>query len=173
MGLHRHITGMSSLASPVVEMTVKGLILDPTSKTPIVILRHEESKALLPIWIGLCEANAIALELEGVRSPRPMTHDLLASVIRSYGSTVPSIVIHSLNDSVFYARIHVLHHDGTVSDIDSRPSDALALALRTSSKILVTEEVLAQAKVDEASEEEALANLLEKMRPEDLGEYEM
>jgi bifunctional DNase/RNase len=164
---------MTSQPAPAVEMTIKGLILDPTSKTPIVILRHEETKALLPIWIGLCEANAIALELEGIRSPRPMTHDLLANVIRSFGSTIPDIVIHSLSDSVFYATIHVLHLDGTVSDIDSRPSDALALALRTSSKILVAEGVLAQAKVDEASEEEALANLLEKMRPEDLGDYEM
>lgn len=164
---------MSVQASAAVEMTIKGLILDPSSKTPIVILRHEDSKALLPIWIGLCEANAIALELEGIRSPRPMTHDLLANLIRSFGSTVPSVFIHSLSDSVFFATITILHRDGTVSDIDSRPSDALALALRTSSKILVAEGVLAQAKVDEASEEDALANLLEKMRPEDLGEYEM
>lgn len=164
---------MAMVDATSVEMTIKGLILDPTSKTPIVILQRNSNGALLPIWIGLCEANAIALELEGIRSPRPMTHDLIVTTLSTLGFSVPSILIHSLTDSVFYATIHVLHDSGRTTEIDSRPSDALAVAIRTKATIFVAEGVLDQAKVEEASEEEALKNLLEKLRPEDLGEYEM
>ena len=111
------------------QVEIKGLMLDPSSNVPIVILRDIQSQLFLPIWIGVFEANAIALRIEGIEPPRPMTHDLLRSVVDQLGGTVEKIVISDLRESTFFAMIHV-KNDGRSVAIDARPSDAIALALR-------------------------------------------
>ena len=156
-----------------VKMTVRALVMDPVSNMPVVILEQPEQNAYLPIWIGVCEANSIALQLEGVTTPRPMTHDLIRSLIATLGYTVDHILIHTLADSVFLASIRLTGGDGEVRDVDSRPSDALAIALRTEADVLVAQNVLDQALVAETSQEEAIKMILERLRPEDLGDYEM
>jgi bifunctional DNase/RNase len=158
---------------PPVRMTVKALIMDPVSNMPVVILEQPEQEAYLPIWIGVCEANSIALELEGVSTPRPMTHDLVKSLVAAMGYTVDHILIHSLSSGVFLASIHLIGRGGAVCDVDSRPSDALAIALRTKADVLVDQTVLDRALVAESSQEDAIRMILEKLRPEDMGEYEM
>src|SRR5580765_5356267 len=117
-------------------MTVGGLTLDPVTKTPIVILRDPDNKLNLPIWIGLLEATAIATELEGIKMARPMTHDLLRNLIGELGATVESVEITDLRDNTYYAVIH-LRIGGDEHRIDSRPSDAISLALRSKSPIYV------------------------------------
>ena len=166
------MTASRSPDAPV-RMTVRALVMDPVSNMPVVILEQPEQNAFLPIWIGVCEANSIALQLEGVTTPRPMTHDLVKSLIGAMGYTVDHILIHSLADSIFLASIHLKGGNGEVRDVDSRPSDALAIALRTDAKVLVAREVLEQALVAETSQEEAIKMILERLRPEDLGDYEM
>ena len=161
------------------QVEIRGLMLDPSSNVPIVILRDIRSQLFLPIWIGVFEANAIALRLEKVEPPRPMTHDLLRSVLEQLGGTVEKIVISDLRESTFFAQIHVRNgHDQDRSvSIDARPSDAIALALRTESPIYVLRSVLDKAQaVDlatEASDEEKLKKWLEEISPEDLGKYTM
>jgi bifunctional DNase/RNase len=159
--------------STPVKMTVKALVMDPVSNMPVVILEQADQSAFLPIWIGVCEANSIALELEGVSTPRPMTHDLIGSVIAELGYSVKHICIHSLDESVFMASIFLSDDDGKVHEVDSRPSDALAVALRAKADVLVHPDVLERALIAETSREEAIRLILEKMRPEDMGEYEM
>ncbi len=157
-------------------MEIKGLMLDPTSNVPIVILRDADSRLLLPIWIGVFEANAIALRLEGVETPRPMTHDLLRAALAQLGAKVQKIVICDLQESTFFALIHVAVEDRELT-IDSRPSDAIALALRSEAPIYALDHVLEKAKaIDLAadpSDDERLRKWLEDIRPEDLGKYEM
>ena len=162
-----------SNASSAVLMTVRGLVMDPTSNSPVVILENSESNAFLPIWIGVCEANSIALELEGVETPRPMTHDLIQDLLVTAGCTVDHILIHSLDDSVFIASIQLRDASEETHQVDSRPSDAIALALRAKADVLVDPSVLERAVMSEASSEETLKTILERMRPEDMGEYEM
>jgi hypothetical protein len=123
------------------EVKVRGLILDPTNNSPVVILKDVASEAILPIWIGVFEANAIAMEIEKGVPPRPMTHDLLKNVIAQLGASVERVVITDLRDSTFYAII-VLDVGGKKVIVDSRPSDAIALALRTDSPIFVVEHVM-------------------------------
>jgi bifunctional DNase/RNase len=156
-----------------VKMSVRALVIDPASNMPVVILQQPEQNAYLPIWIGVCEANSIAIHLEGMATPRPMTHDLLGSVIRTLGHTLEYVLIHSLDDSVFKASIHLTGADGVRREIDARPSDAIAIALRASADVYVDPSVLDRALVTEGSQEEALKTVLERLRPEDLGEYEM
>lgn len=155
---------------------IKGLMLDPTSNVPIVILRDIQSQLFLPIWIGVFEANAIALRIEGVEPPRPMTHDLLRSVLENLGAEVEKIVISDLKESTFFAMIHVRQGDQTVA-IDARPSDAIALALRSNAPIFVLRSVLDKAQaVDlatEISDEEKLKKWLEEISPEELGKWTM
>jgi bifunctional DNase/RNase len=160
-------------SSEAVLMTVRGLVMDPTSNSPVVILENSESNAFLPIWIGVCEANSIALELEGVETPRPMTHDLIQDLLDTAGCTVDHIFIHSLDDSVFIASIQLRDASAATHQVDSRPSDAIALALRAKADVLVDPSVLERAVMSEASTEETLRSILERMRPEDMGEYEM
>ena len=159
-----------------IRMEIKGLVLDPNTKAPIVILRDDKGEILLPIWIGVFEANAIALRLENVETPRPMTHDLLQSALETLGGKVEKIVISDLKDNTFYARIHVVRN-GSNLEIDARPSDAIALALRSAAPIFVLQPVLEQAQavnlVQEATDEEKLRKWLEEMDPEDLGKYKM
>ena len=151
-----------------VKMEIKGLVVDPNTNLPIVILKGSEGSLILPIWVGVPEANAIALKMEDVSTPRPMTHDLLTNVIGHLDAT-------DLKDNTFYARL-TLRRNGEVIEVDSRPSDAIALALRTNSPIFVEEAVLEQAKhidISEEDSEEKVRAWLEALDPEDLGDYEM
>lgn len=163
-------------------MTVGGLTLDPSTKAPIVVLRDADNKLNLPIWIGLLEATAIASELEGVRPVRPMTHDLLRATVEALGGAVEAVEIFELRESTYHARILVRAGDRTV-EIDSRPSDALALALRTRSVVRVAKRVLEQSSFLADGETEGGRNLsnvspdewaeiLEKMAPDDF-KYKM
>lgn len=156
---------------------IKGLMLDPSSNVPIVILRDVQSHLFLPIWIGVFEANAIALRIEGVEPPRPMTHDLLRSVLEGLGGQVEKIVISDLKESTFFAVIHIRQNNSTVVPIDARPSDAIALALRTDAPIFVLRAVLDKAQaVDLASQvtdEEKLKKWLEEISPDELGKWTM
>jgi bifunctional DNase/RNase len=164
---------MTESSSPPVKMTVRGLVMDPVSKMPVVVLQNPDGDSFLPIWIGVCEANSIALELEGVATPRPMTHDLIRNLIETTGFLVDHIFIHTLNDSVFIASIHLRNSEGAVCHVDSRPSDAIAVALHAKADVLVDSSVLDRAVVQEATTEETLRAILERMRPEEMGEYEM
>ncbi|HJZ13054.1 MAG TPA: bifunctional nuclease family protein, partial [Acidobacteriota bacterium] len=128
-----------------VEMRIKGLMLDPVTNMPIVILADLEGNRILPIWVGFFEANAIALQMENVATPRPMTHDLLKSIISGLNATVKKVVVNNLWDNTFYALVFLETNGETVA-IDSRPSDAIALALRMKSPIYVEEEVISKAK---------------------------
>src|SRR5688572_30282125 len=134
---------MSSL-SPLVPMSIKGLMLDPVSNSPIVVLKDDEEKFFLPIWVGIFEANAIALQLENVTTPRPMTHDLLRNALSELDARVTRVVINDLRDSTFFAQIRVMT-GGRTLELDARPSDAIALALRTEAPIFVEQSVLDQA----------------------------
>jgi bifunctional DNase/RNase len=159
-----------------VEMRIKGLMLDPVTNMPIIILSDMEGQRILPIWVGFFEANAIALQMENVATPRPMTHDLLKNVISGLNATVKKILVNNLWDNTFYALIY-LEMDGETLAIDSRPSDAIALALRMKSPIFVEEEVNQKAKSIEGtrdlSDSESLQKWLENLRPEELGKYKM
>jgi len=159
--------------SAAVKMTVRGLVMDPTSNSPVVILENDDGNTFLPIWIGVCEANSIALELEGVETPRPMTHDLIQSLIETTGHAIDHVFIHTLDDSVFIASIQLRDARSAILQIDSRPSDAIALALRAKADVLVDPSVLERAVMSEATVDETIRSILEKMRPEDMGDYEM
>lgn len=154
-------------------MTVRALVMDPATNSPVVILAKPDENAYLPIWIGVCEANAIAVNLEGVEVPRPLTHDLTVSLIRDLGFALDNVLIHTLDDSVFHASLQLSGPGGEYREIDARPSDAIALALRAGADVYVAPSVLDRAVVSEASQEEAVKAVLEQLRPEDLGEYEM
>lgn len=160
--------------STLVPMTIKGLMLDPISNSPIVVLKDGDEKIFLPIWVGIFEANAIALQLENVATPRPMTHDLLRDVIATMEAKVNRVVISELRDSTFFARIEMALGDKSVA-IDARPSDAIALALRTETPIFVEQAVLDQAQTISPAEdsEEKLKKWFENLTPEDLGKYKM
>ncbi len=159
-----------------IEMTIKGLMIDPITNMPIVILKDKEGNRILPIWVGIFEANAIALQIENISTPRPMTHDLLKNVLGDLEANVQKIVVCELKDNTFYAMIY-LNRNGEVIAIDSRPSDAIALALRTKSPIFVEESVVESAKgmdlTKDATDSEKLQKWLEGLNPEDLGKYKM
>jgi uncharacterized protein len=134
------------------EMKVKGLALDPLSNMPIIILRDDEEKRSLPIWVGLFEANAIALELEKITTPRPMTHDLMRNILKSLDARVGKIVVNDLRDNTFFAEIYLQAGGGEIT-VDARPSDAIALALRAAAPIYVEEEVVTRAQKVEVTKE--------------------
>ena len=159
-----------------VEMTIRGLMMDPVTNMPIVILKDVGSDTVLPIWVGVYEANAIALEMEKVSTPRPMTHDLIKNVLVGLETNVHKVVVTELREDTFYAVIW-LDHGGEVISIDSRPSDALALALRVDCPIFVDDLVLKSSKLatnatDRVTSEE-LRKWLEGLNDEDLGKYKM
>ena len=161
---------------PEVEMRIRGLMMDPVTNTPIVVLKDVEDESVLPIWVGVYEANAIALEIEKVTTPRPMTHDLLKNILTGFGATVHKVVVTELKDDTFYAVIWAEREGQTIS-IDSRPSDALALALRVDCPIFVDDEVLkisnkASAAAERISSED-LKKWLEGLNEEDTGGYKM
>jgi len=160
-----------------VEMKIKGLMIDPVSNMPIIILKDSSGDVVLPIWVGVFEANAIAMQLEKIVSPRPMTHDLLRNVIEGLQARVDRVVITDLKDNTFFALIHVTRN-GNPLTIDARPSDAMALALRSEVPILVEETVLEKSSVSDdesgsSDETERLRKWLEQVDPEELGKYEM
>lgn len=155
-----------------VEMKIKGLMIDPVTSMPIIILRDPRGEALLPIWVGIFEANAIALEIEKIVTPRPMTHDLLRDVVRSLEARVERIVVTELKENTFYALIH-LDRNGSTYQVDARPSDAIALALRTQSPIFVEDSVIEAAKnidpTTDAKDTESLRKWLETLDETELG----
>ena len=159
-----------------VTMHVKGLMIDPVSNMPIIILKDAAGDQVLPIWVGIFEANAIAMQLEKVVSPRPMTHDLLRNVIEGLKAQIDRVVITDLRENTFFALIH-LDRSGERMAIDARPSDAMALALRADVPIVVEQNVLDKSSVsgtEEGSDEtERLRKWLEQVDPEELGKYEM
>ncbi len=159
-----------------VEMKIRGLMMDPVTNMPIVVLKDVAGTAILPIWVGIFEANAIALEIEKVTTPRPMTHDLIRVLLFGLGSGIRKVVVNELRDDTFYAVIW-LERDGELISIDSRPSDALALALRLDCPIFVDDSVIKNSKLSNATAErvnnEELRRWLEGLNDEDLGRYKM
>ena len=150
--------------------------MDPVTNMPIVILKDVEGKSVLPIWVGVYEANAIALEIEKVATPRPMTHDLIKNILRGMTTGVRKVVVSELKDDTFFALIWI-EHNGEMISIDARPSDALAVALRLDCPIFVDDDVLKSSKVsnavsDKANSEE-LRRWLANLNDEDLGQYKM
>ena len=165
--------------SQLVPMSIKGLMLDPVSNSPIVVLKDDDEKFFLPIWVGIFEANAIALQLENITTPRPMTHDLLRTMISELNAQVTRVVINDLRDSTFFAQIRLVAGARTF-EIDARPSDAIALALRTEAPIFVAQSVLEQAQTisPEGGEngedaDEKMKKWFENLGPDDLGKYKM
>ncbi|MEK7366327.1 MAG: bifunctional nuclease family protein [Candidatus Methylomirabilales bacterium] len=160
----------------MIKMTVRGIALDPLTNMPIIILKDADDKRALPIWVGIFEANAIALELEKISTPRPMTHDLIKNILDGLGASVQQVVVNDLKDNTFFAVIEI-SVNGNVVNIDSRPSDAIALALRVNAPIFVTEKVVTKAKSIEVSDEKEEADRwrewLENLKPEDFGRYKM
>ena len=159
-----------------VEMKIRGLMMDPVTNMPIVILKDVSGDAVLPIWVGIYEANAIALEIEKVTTPRPMTHDLIKNLLLGLDTQVHKVVVSDLREDTFFAVIW-LEREGRVISVDSRPSDALALALRLDCPIFVEDAVLKSSKLassvsDKVSSEE-LRKWLENLNDEDLGRYKM
>ncbi len=159
-----------------VEMKIRGLMMDPVTNMPIVILKDVAGDAVLPIWVGIYEANAIALEIEKVTTPRPMTHDLIKNLLVGLDTHVHKVVVSELREDTFFAVIW-LEREGRIISVDSRPSDALALALRLDCPIFVEDEVLKTSKLastgsDRVSSEE-LRKWLENLNDEDLGRYKM
>src|SRR5580700_7867963 len=159
-----------------VEMKIRGLLMDPVSNHPIVVLKDVNGSAILPIWVGIYEAHAIALEIEKVSTPRPMTHDLIKNVLVGLDTNVHQVVVTELREDRFYAVIW-LEREGRIVSIESRPSDALALALRVDCPIFVEDEVLKNSKQSAnpvpAVNSEELRKWLEDLGDDDLGKYKM
>lgn len=159
-----------------IEMKIRGLTMDPVTQMPIVVLKDVNGNAVLPIWVGIFEANAIALEIEKVATPRPMTHDLLKTVLVGLNTGLKKVVVNELKDDTFYAVIW-LEREGQLISVDSRPSDALAMALRLDCPIYVDDSVLKHSKVTNATTDkvqgEELRKWLEGLNDEDLGRYKM
>lgn len=159
-----------------IEVKIRGLMMDPVTNMPIVILKDTNGDSILPIWVGVYEANAIALEIEKVQMPRPMTHDLVKNVLVGLNTTVKKVVVTELKEDTFYALIW-LERNGASISIDSRPSDALAVALRTDAPIYVEDSVLKSSKIANTVAEkvgsEELRRWLENLDDQDLGKYKM
>ncbi len=159
-----------------VEMKIRGLMMDPVTQMPIVILKDVGGNTILPIWVGIYEANAIALEIEKVTTPRPLTHDLIKTLLLGMEASLQKVVVSELRDDTFYAVIW-LEREGKLMTIDSRPSDALALALRLDCPIYVDDQVLRSSKASASASEKAtsdeLKRWLENLGDEDLGRYKM
>ena len=165
------------IVNGIIEVRIRGLMMDPSTNMPIVVLRDVASETVMPIWVGIFEANAIALEIEKVAAPRPMTHDLTRNLIRNLNARLERVVISELKDDTFYATLWLQQGNDPLV-LDARPSDALALALRADCPIYVTEQVMQQAKLNttgqaEGPTAEQLRGWLEGLNDEDLGRYKM
>lgn len=158
------------------EVKIRGLMMDPATNQPVVVLKELQGSGVLPIWVGVYEAQAIALEIEKVQTARPMTHDLLKNMLTGLNVHVQKVVVSDLKDETFYALIW-MEREGQTMSMDSRPSDALALALRLDCPIYVEDQVLKSSKitsvVSEKSTNEELRKWLENLSDEDLGRYKM
>jgi bifunctional DNase/RNase len=167
------------MSSELIAMSIKGLMLDPVSNSPIVVLKDDDEKFFLPIWVGIFEANAIALQLENITTPRPMTHDLLRNMIAELDAQVIRIVINDLKDSTFFAQIRVVVGSpagNKTLEVDARPSDAIALALRTEAPIFVAQSVLDQAQTitpEGEDNDEKMKKWFENLSPDEMGKYKM
>ena len=169
-----------SVDETLIQMKVTGLTIDPFTSMPIIILKDIEERSALPIWIGLIEASAIATELEHIQLTRPMTHDLIRNMLQSLSVKVERVVVHNLADNTFYARIE-LEYNGKKLELDSRPSDAIAVALRSKAPIFVAKKVIDKSrKIDLAQEglgdeksKQKWTEILESLSPEDFGKYKM
>ncbi len=159
-----------------VEMKIRGLMVDPVTNTPIVVLKDLSGNSILPIWVGIYEANAIALEIEKISTPRPMTHDLIKILLLGLDTGIRKVVVSELKDDTFYAVIW-LDKNGELISVDSRPSDALALALRLDCPIYVDDSVLKNSKASSTASDKVnndeLRRWLEGLNDEDLGRYKM
>ena len=159
----------------LIEMSIRGLMVDPATSMPIVVLRDAENNRVLPIWVGPVEANAIAMQIENIAPPRPMTHDLLGHLLTALGASLQRVIITDLRENTFYAYLELRRGDETVL-VDSRPSDALALSIRARARIFVDTRVLDRAKTVDLSadqaDQERLQRWLESLDPDELG-YKM
>lgn len=159
----------------MIEMQVGGLGFDPRNLSPLVLLRDAEELNFLPIWIGVFEAAAIAMELQGTKPPRPMTHDLLKTSIENLGGAIKRVVINDIKEGTFFALIEIDSPGGKMISLDARPSDAIALAVRCDVPIFVTEVVMMQAKLvnseKDAEETKKFKDFIENLRPEDFTKY--
>ena len=161
-----------------IEVVVHGLTVDPNNNNPIVLLREMDGNRVVPIWIGLFEANAIAMSLSGMEPPRPMTHDILHSVISEVGYTVDRIEITDIKDNTYYAKVYLVSGEGHI-ELDSRPSDAIALSVRAKNKIYMSSTVLEQSSIDISAildagdSEDKWTELLKELDPEDYSKYKM
>jgi len=160
-----------------IEVRIRGLMMDPATNMPIVVLKDIGSDTVMPIWVGIFEANAIAIEIEKVAAPRPMTHDLTRNLMRHMNAQLEKIVITELRDDTFFATLWI-RQDGEMMTLDARPSDAIALALRADCPIFVSEQVMQSAKLNmsgppEGPTAEELRGWLEGLNDEDLGRYKM
>ena len=168
---------MGTLASVMIELNLVGVRLELPTNSPIVLLREREGERYLPIWIGAMEATAIAFALQGIVTARPMTHDLMKNILESVEAKVEKIVVNDLRDNTFFALIHIRLGEEEIT-VDSRPSDAIALALRVGAPIFVEEDVVRRAKnvevaPKEADDQEKLKEWLENIKPEDFGKYKL
>jgi hypothetical protein len=159
-----------------IKMRIKGLVIDPISKMPIVVLEDQKMERMLPIWIGVFEANAISLKIENIETPRPMTHDLIKNILSNLNAKLEKVVINDIRDNTFYATIYCKHNNQSIK-IDSRPSDAIAISLRTDTPIYVKDQVIEKAQSlkfdDKLEDSEKLKKWLENLKPEDFGKYKM
>ena len=159
----------------LIEMSIRGLMVDPATSMPIVVLRDADNNRVLPIWVGPVEANAIAMQIENIAPPRPMTHDLVGHPLTALGASLQRIIITDLRENTFYAYLELRRGDETLL-VDSRPSDALALSIRARARIFVDTRVLDRAKTVDLSadqaDQERLQRWLESLDPDDLG-YKM
>jgi len=160
-----------------IEVRIRGLVMDPATSMPIVVLKDIASETVMPIWVGIFEANAIAIEIEKIAAPRPMTHDLARNLVRHLNAQLERVVISELKDDTFFATLWLRQGDDPMV-IDARPSDAIALALRADCPIYVTEQVMQTAKLNtsgppEGPTAEQLRGWLEGLNDEDLGRYKM
>jgi hypothetical protein len=160
----------------MVEMKVSGLGLDKNSDTPVVLLKEADGERVLPIWIGHAEASAIAIALEGIKVERPLTHDLMRAIIEGLKAKVTRIIINELKDNTFFAKIYI-EKGKSIVNIDARPSDSIALALRTSVPIFVAQDILSSSgtsmQVDDETRAKALKRFLANLNPEDFGKYKL
>lgn len=158
----------------MIEMKVNGLAIDSASKMPVVILTDKEEKRFLPIWIGVYEADAILVALENIEVPRPMTHDLIKTMLETLGIEVDRIAIHEIKNNTFFAKIHLIK-DGKQFEIDSRPSDAIALALRLDANIFISEQVIMEATIMDKDKYEKemkeFKEFLKDIKPSDFSNY--
>lgn len=159
----------------MIQMEVGGLGFDPRNFSPLVLLKDKDELNFLPIWIGIFEATAIAMELQGVKAPRPMTHDLLKDVIDKFGARITRVVINDIKEGTFYAIVEVETKDAKKLELDARPSDAIALAVRSSCPVFVSEVVMMQSKLvnaeKDAEETQKFKDFIENMKPEDFNQY--